>query len=123
MIKNFISAPKVIDRGIAFLIRNDTGKKGKLTTSIVYSNRNPSTAQYDCKYCEVVLWRRETLLNARELVVKWRGDVNKGFYTIKVGLTLKDGTHYTSRLYGILEDSKRLIIGVPHSIYQPLVIT
>lgn len=122
MIKSFIEAPRIIDRGIAVLVRNETGKRGTLVTSIIYSNRNPSTAQYDCKYSEVVIWRNETLLNTRDLLVKWRGVVDKGFYTVKVGLILKDGTHYNSRLYGVLDNTNRLIIGLPHSIYPPLTI-
>lgn len=115
-----IVAPPIINKGIAVYL--PTSASNNFTTiTINYSKSNPLYRWRDCDQEYTTLWKltRADSPDGLLFLYETTRDLEVGFYTIL--LTNTTGIKGQQTI-GLIEPTPYVIIGLPYSIYSPIIL-
>lgn len=122
-----VKPPFIISKGIALLVLNKTSidklRNNKNTrVRIYYSKKDPVISMFTCDSSQLI-WEKNYSSN-KALTFIYQSNLKVGFYTILIEEFKFDKRLFSvTNTYPIISSSKeRLIIGLPYSVYNPIII-
>lgn len=91
---------------------------------IFYTQYNPLFDWINCNNSELKIWE-ETVRedsNGTLFLYQTDKDLNAGFYTIKITLLSEQQPKVGQLLVGLIQPTPYLAIGIPYSMYPPIIL-
>jgi hypothetical protein len=117
-----IAPPSIIAQGIALYC---TQTSGLLELRIYYQAQNPKFNWIRCDRSEQLLWSAAQRPSNGGLIFHYpsRSLLEAGYYRLELRQTEEVQKKEGNATVTILQPTKRLIIGLPYSIYPPIHLT
>ncbi|MBD2201538.1 hypothetical protein H6G33_09285 [Calothrix sp. FACHB-1219] len=122
-----IQPPQIINKGIAIYSPYLEGSiPGLLSISIYFSSTNPLFNWLSCDSTESLIWKNSSPPSKQGTLFLYepKSDLELGFYRIELSLFKVNMLPVSGETrVAILTPTPYLIIGLPYSVYPPIVLT
>jgi hypothetical protein len=108
--------PLVIDRGLA--LYSPLLEQGQLRLEIYFSIANPLLSFINCSRAEHKVWELLANQSPTGTLFLYQTELELGFYTLV--LSNETRSRSGSLTLSILSPTKRIVVGLPYSIYPPI---
>lgn len=121
-----INVPPIVNTGIVVYFPQVI--TGIINLNIYYSKSNPLLDWVNCDKGESLIYKESSTVNSAATGVLFTyesdSDLEYGFYRFQANLYNFSELPKTGQLVvGITQDMPRLVIGVPYSVYSPIILS